>query len=181
MAGKSSREAFNFITRPIAPTFVASCKISGRWCEVTNRILETGATLRICRAASTPLRLGSPMSSKTKSGCNSSLFWTASKPSAHSPIITNSRCFCRSERTARRHAGASSTIKIRLGWFEVESNLNMVPHGEILKSYFVGSPVNALHQNGAHGLLADLSNIKSIRQATQSGAPRFRPRGNPAL
>ena len=114
IAGKSSRDAFNFTTRPNAPTLIVSCKISGPWYEVKNRILETGATFRICRAASTPLRFGSPMSSKTRSGCNSSLFWTASKPSEHSPIITRSRCFCRSERTDRRHARESSTIKIRL-------------------------------------------------------------------
>ena len=133
MAGKSSREAFNFKIRPSAPTLIASCKIAGPWYEVKNRILEMGATLRICRAASTPLRFGSPMSSKTRSGCNSSLFWTASKPSEHSPIITRSKCFCRSERTARRHARESSTIKIRLRWLEVESNLNMVPHSEILE------------------------------------------------
>jgi hypothetical protein len=136
MAGKSSREAFNFTTRPSAPTLIASCKISGPWYEVKNRILETGATLRICRAASTPLSFGSPMSSKTRSGCNSSLFWTASKPSEHSPIITRSKCFCRSERTARRHDRESSTIKIRLRRLEVESNLNMVPHGEILEKLF---------------------------------------------
>lgn len=114
MAGRSSRAAFNFTTRPSAPTLIASCKISGPWYEVKNRILEAGATLRICRAASTPLRFGSPMSSKTRSGCNSSLFWTAARPSEDSPIITRSGCFCRSERTARRHARESSTIKICL-------------------------------------------------------------------
>ena len=48
MAGKSSRDAFNFTTRPKAPTLIASCKISGPWYEVKNRILETGAILRIC-------------------------------------------------------------------------------------------------------------------------------------
>ncbi len=134
MAGKSSREAFNFTTRPSAPTLIASCTIPGPWYEVKNRILKTGAILRICRAASIPLRFGSPMSSKTRSGCNSSLFWTASKPSEHSPIITRSKCFCRSERTARRHARESSTIKIRLRKLEVEGN--MVPHGEILEKLF---------------------------------------------
>jgi hypothetical protein len=143
MAGKSSREAFNFKTKPSAPTLIASSKISGQWYEVKNRILEAGATLRICRAASTPLRFGSPMSSKTRSGCNSSLFWTASKPSEHSPIITRSKCFCRSERTARRHARESSTIKIRLRRLEVEDNLNLVPHDEILEKLFHRSRVNA--------------------------------------
>jgi hypothetical protein len=159
MAGKSSREAFNFPTRPSAPTLIASRKISGPWCEVKNRILETGATLRICRAASTPLRFGSPMSSKTRSGCNSSLFWTASKPSEHSPIITRSKCFCRSERTARRHARELSTIKIRLRRLEVESNLNMVPHGEILEKLFHRS------QRSPSGTVCwrNLFNVKSIR------------------
>jgi len=114
MAGKSSREAFTFKTKPRAPTLIASCTISGHWYELKNRILDAGATLRICRAASRPLRFGSPTSSKIRSGCNSSLCWTASKPSEHSPIITRSKCMCSIERIACRHARESSTIKIRL-------------------------------------------------------------------
>ena len=114
MAGKSSRETFNFKTKPSAPTPTDSCTISGQRYEVKNRILAAGATLRICRAASTPLRFGSPMSSKTRSGCSSSLFWTASKPSEHSPIITRSKWICRNKRTVCRHARESSTIKSRL-------------------------------------------------------------------
>jgi hypothetical protein len=180
IAGKSSREAFNFTTRPSAPTFIASCKISGPWCEVKNRILERGAALRICRAASTPLSFGSPMSSKTRSGCNSSLFWTASKPSEHSPIITRSSVFCRSERTARRHARESSTIKIRLRRLEVESNLNGASRRDSGKATS-SDHLSTLSIRTEHTVRwRNISNIESIRQATQSGAPLFRPRGNPA-
>jgi hypothetical protein len=71
--------------------------------------------VRIRRAASSPLRIGRRMSSKTKSGCNCSLFCTASKPSELSQMTTLSRCCCRIEQTDRRQAHESSTTKIHSG------------------------------------------------------------------
>jgi len=115
MAGKRSRAAFDFTTKPSAPMFIASCDSSGRSYDVKKRILERGAMVRIRRAASRPLRFGRQMSSKIKSGCNSWLFCTASKPSELSQMTTRSRCCCRSEQTDCRQRQESSTTKIHSG------------------------------------------------------------------
>jgi hypothetical protein len=69
----------------------------------TKTIFDCGATSRILRAACIPLSLGSPLSSKIKSGFSSWAFWTASNPSAISATTCNSACVCSMEQTYCRH------------------------------------------------------------------------------
>lgn len=110
-AGKRSCAASDLTTKPNAPILKASCAKSGQSCEVKKMILEPGETLRICRATSRPLRSGSPISSRTKSGCSSALFRTASKPSELSKITSKALSSLRIERKARRHGSKSSDDK----------------------------------------------------------------------
>jgi len=73
-AAKSSFAASRLTTYPRAPVSKASRAISESSFAVRNRILESGETERIRRAASIPFSFGRPMSSTTKSGFSSCAF-----------------------------------------------------------------------------------------------------------
>src|SRR2546430_2609638 len=76
-----SRAASDLRTKPRAPAFKTSRTICSDSCRVRISTLASGFVFKICRVASSPFRLGIPMSRMITSGFSRCAFSTATRPS----------------------------------------------------------------------------------------------------
>ena len=89
-------------------------------------ILDSGISLRICRAASIPFRIGRPMSNRIKSGLNSPAFRTASSPSESSQMICRSPLVASVVEMNCRKGAKSSTRRTRTDDTRARSSFSKV-------------------------------------------------------
>src|SRR5215470_7540609 len=86
------------------------------------RIFDSGASSRICRVASIPLRFGSSMSKRINSGCRARASSIASSPSLASIMVRKSILCRRIVRIVRRKGSDSSTTRSRIGGIAKQSS-----------------------------------------------------------
>jgi len=103
---------FAFNRYPAAPVARAAVLTSASLFCVRKMISGPGEYYRIRFAASIPFRIGIPISRSTRSGRSSNAFWTASRPSHASPMISHSGRPRSISRTRARHSAKSSAIRI---------------------------------------------------------------------